>query len=78
MKRLSIGSAGAQGVQDDGTSLWVALYNNGLVLQLDRATGAVRKRFRVGKKPRGLTIAAGSVWVANSTSGTISRIALGR
>lgn len=78
VKRLNIGSASAQGVQDDGTSLWVALYNSGLVLQLDRATGAVRKRFRVGKKPRGLTIAAGSVWVANSTSGTISRIALGR
>jgi streptogramin lyase len=77
-QRLNIGSAGAQAVQDDGTSLWVAMYNTGLVLKLDRATGAVRKRFRVGKKPRGLTIAAGSIWIANSASGTISRIALGR
>jgi hypothetical protein len=54
------------------------MYNDGLVLRVDRATGAIRKRFRVGRKPRGLTIALGSVWVANSASGTLSRIGLGR
>ena len=75
---FDIGYTGAQAVADDGSSLWVALYNAGLVLKVDRSTGAVRKRFRVGVKPRGLTVAAGSVWVANSSSGTLSRIALSR
>jgi DNA-binding beta-propeller fold protein YncE len=77
-QRLRIVTSGAQGVEDDGTSLWVAMYGDGLVLRVDRSTGAVLKRYRVGRRPRGLTIAAGSVWVANSSSGTISRIGLGR
>jgi hypothetical protein len=67
---------GAQAVADDGSTLWVAMYNGGLVLRVDRATGAIRERFEVGRKPRGLAIALGSVWVANSWSGTISRIRL--
>jgi len=77
-QRLRIGGAGAQGVEDDGTSLWQAMYNRGRLRRVDRSTGAVVRRSRVGRKPRGLTIAAGSVWVANSSSGTISRIDLGR
>jgi hypothetical protein len=34
----------------------------------------VQRRVRIGVKPRGVVAAAGSVWVANSTSGTVSRI----
>jgi hypothetical protein len=66
----------AQGVEDDGRSLWVALYKASLVLRVDRATGKIQKSYKVGQLPRGLTVALGSVWVANSASGTISRIGL--
>jgi streptogramin lyase len=74
--KLRIGGGGAQGVAFDGSSLWVAMYNSGEAVRVDPTSGRVRGRVRVGDKPRGLVIAAGSVWVANSTSGTVSRIRL--
>jgi DNA-binding beta-propeller fold protein YncE len=58
----------------DGSSLWVAMYDSAVVLRIDPTSGRVQLRVRVGKKPRGLVVSAGSVWVANSTSGTVSRI----
>jgi DNA-binding beta-propeller fold protein YncE len=67
-----------QGVEDDGRSLWVALYRAGLVVKVDRASGKVVKSYTVGELPRGLTIALGSMWVASSASGTVSRIGLNR
>jgi virginiamycin B lyase len=75
--KLKIGGGGAQGVDFDGSSLWVAMYNPGQVVRVDPATGRVQRRVVVGGKPRGVVVAAGSVWVANSTSGTVSRIRVG-
>jgi virginiamycin B lyase len=72
--KLNIGFAGAQGVAFDGSSLWLAMYNLGEVLRVNPATGHVQHRVVVGQKPRGLVVAAGSVWVANSESGTVSRV----
>jgi virginiamycin B lyase len=72
--KLNIGGGGAQGVAFDGSSLWVAMYNLGEVLCINPTNGRVQRRIPVGKKPRGLAITAGSVWVANSTSGTVSRV----
>jgi streptogramin lyase len=72
--KLNIGNGGAQGVVFDGSSLWVAMYNLGEVLRIDPTNGRVQRRVFIGKKPRGVAIAAGSVWVANSTSGTVSRV----
>jgi virginiamycin B lyase len=72
--KLNIGDAGAQGLGFDGSSLWVAIYNREEVLRIDPTNGRVQRRVVVGVKPRGLAIAAGSVWVANSESGTVSRI----
>jgi virginiamycin B lyase len=74
--KLDIGDAGAQGVAFDGSSLWVALYNRGEALRIDPTNGHVQRLVAIGVKPRGLTIAGGSVWVANSISGTVSRIRL--
>jgi len=72
--KLNIGDAGAQGLGFDGSSLWVAIYNREEVLRIDPTNGRVQRRVIVGVKPRGLATAAGSVWVANSESGTVSRI----
>jgi virginiamycin B lyase len=74
--KLKIGGGGAQGVAFDGSSLWVAMYGPGELRRVDPTTGRVQGRVRVGDKPRGVVVAAGSVWVANSTSGTVSRIRL--
>jgi streptogramin lyase len=72
--KLRIGGGGAQGVAFDGSSLWVAMYDLGEALRIDPTSGRTLRRVVVGEKPRGLVVAAGSVWVANSTSGTVSRI----
>jgi DNA-binding beta-propeller fold protein YncE len=58
----------------DGSSLWVAMYDRGQALRVDPTTGRVQRRVRIGVKPRGLAVAGGSVWVANSRSGSVSRI----
>jgi DNA-binding beta-propeller fold protein YncE len=72
--KLNIGATGAQGVAFDSSSLWVAMYNPGEVLRIDPNNGGLQRRVLVGGKPRGIAVAAGSVWVANSTSGTVSRV----
>jgi virginiamycin B lyase len=72
--KLKIGGGGAQGVAFDGSSLWVAMYNLGEVLRIDPTNGRLQSRVLIGEKPRGLAVAAGSVWVANSASGTVSRV----
>jgi streptogramin lyase len=72
--KLDIGGGGAEGVAFDGSSLWVAMYNAGEILGIDPSNGRVQRRVLVGGKPRGLTVATGSVWVANSSSGTVSRV----
>ena len=74
--KLDIGGGGAQGVAFDGSTLWVALYNAGEVVRVNPASGHVQRRIRIGEHPRGLAIAGGSVWVANSETGTVSRIRL--
>src|SRR5262249_46481872 len=61
-EKLKIGGGVAQGVDFDGSSLWVAFYNAGQVVQIDPGTGRSQRRVVVGDKPRGLVVADGSVW----------------
>jgi streptogramin lyase len=72
--KLNIGNTGAQGVAFDGSALWVAMYRSGQAWRINPTTGHVLRRVVVGGKPRGLVVASGSVWVANSLSNTVSRI----
>jgi hypothetical protein len=50
------------------------MYNAGEILRINPANGRVQRRVIVGEKSRGLAVAGGSVWVANSSSGPVSRI----
>jgi hypothetical protein len=68
--RVGVGSVGFA----CGQSLWTALYQDGKLLRLDPATGKVTGRLAVGFQPRAIVLAAGSVWVANQASGTVSRV----
>jgi DNA-binding beta-propeller fold protein YncE len=58
--------------------LWLADANRGLVLEVDPVTNRIVERVRVGGRPAGLAVGAGSVWVASSRDGTVSRIEQGR
>jgi YVTN family beta-propeller protein len=44
------------------------------VWQLDAGTSQVVRRIQVGKDPRGIAFGEGSIWVANTGDGTVSRI----
>ena len=51
-------------------SLWVSLYGSNQVVELDPATGQVRRRHDVGSGPGQLALLGGTVWVGCS-DGTI-------
>jgi peptide/nickel transport system substrate-binding protein len=44
------------------------------VARIDPSTGTVRSTTGVGRRPAGLAVGAGGVWVANSGDGTVSRL----
>jgi len=58
---------GAQG-------LWVAIADANVIRRVDPRTLLASVPIRVGGGPAGITVAGGYVWVANSRSGTVSRV----
>jgi DNA-binding beta-propeller fold protein YncE len=58
---------GAQG-------LWVAIADANVVRRVNPADLVAGEPVRVGGGPAGITVAHGLVWVANSRSGTVSRV----
>jgi YVTN family beta-propeller protein len=54
--------------------LWLADRARNEVIAVDPATNRAVRRVRVGRGPSALAIGAGSVWVANSGDGSVSRI----
>jgi DNA-binding beta-propeller fold protein YncE len=68
--RVGVGSVGFA----CGRALWTARYYDRTVLRIDPTTRRITGRVLVGDGPRSLVIAAGSVWVANQSAGTITRL----
>jgi YVTN family beta-propeller protein len=68
-----------QSVTSDGTSVWVSQFSRGELVKVS-ASGAVQAVARVGSGPVGAALlssgATSSMWVANSRSGDVSRVAL--
>jgi streptogramin lyase len=54
--------------------LWVSIAPAAGVRRLDPADAVAGEPIRVGRGPAGLTVADGVVWVANSRSGTVSKV----
>ena len=54
--------------------LWVSIAGTGSVRRVDPADFIAGEPIRVGRGPAGVTIADGFVWVANSRSGTVSKV----
>jgi DNA-binding beta-propeller fold protein YncE/predicted Ser/Thr protein kinase len=54
--------------------LWVTIADAGTVRRVDPATLRAGEPIRVGHGPAGVTVAGGYVWVANSRSGTVSKV----
>jgi YVTN family beta-propeller protein len=73
-KKLGGRAAGVLAASDGG--VWVSLYDRGVVERIDPESGSVIRTVRVGLEPRQIVEAAGSLWVANQASGTVSHISL--
>ena len=58
-----------------GGTVWASVYDAGLVVRVDAASGRIVQRIRVGSKPRDLVVDGTSNWVVNQGSSTISRLA---
>jgi streptogramin lyase len=56
-------------------AVWVAKYWENTVYEINPSSYRIERRIRVGVSPRSTTAAFGSVWVANTSSGSITRIA---
>ena len=54
--------------------LWASVAGTGSVRRVDPADFTTGAPIRVGRGPAGLVVADGLVWVANSRSGTVSRL----
>jgi DNA-binding beta-propeller fold protein YncE/predicted Ser/Thr protein kinase len=54
--------------------LWVAISGANAIRRLDPSTLVAGEPIRVGGGPAGITVAGGFVWVANSRSGTVSKV----
>ena len=54
--------------------VWVREYSAPYLLKIDPATNTVVKKIHIGDGSCGLGFGAGSLWVEDTTSGTISRV----
>lgn len=71
--RVTVGAAPC-GILGAAGSIWVSLYGEGKLLELDPATLAVRRTVPVGTSPCGLAYGAGSIWVENYGSNDVTRV----
>ena len=67
-KRAGRGGGGRRGRSGWPTGV------DGAVVRIDPATNSVTTTIPVGRGPTGIAVGLGSVWVANSRDGTVSRI----
>ena len=57
-----------------GDDVWVAAHDDGVIAQIDPASGRTLQTVRVGNGPAALAVADGALWVANSLDSTVSRV----
>jgi YVTN family beta-propeller protein len=75
--QLSPRASEPEGLAYDGTSLWVVDQAGDRVLTLDPASGKVSATYPVGHEPRLVAVGPKGVYVANYSSGSITRVADG-
>jgi streptogramin lyase len=55
-------------------AIWVAKYWENTVYEIDPSSYRIEQRIRVGVSPQSTAVGYGSVWVANTSSGSVTRI----
>src|SRR5262249_8380670 len=70
--QASVGSSPTSLAAGDG-AVWATTSDN-TISRIDPRSHSVIQTIPVGSSPSGIAVGAGAVWVANSLSGTVSRI----
>ena len=65
---------GADSIAADSTGVWVLDSASGTVVRIDPSSRDIGDPIRVGEKPSGIAVGAGSVWVADPGEGSVWRI----
>jgi DNA-binding beta-propeller fold protein YncE len=74
-RRIALPGSGS-GIAFAGASVWVSVYDTGLVLRLDPARGAIVGAVRIGGKPRESVEVGGALWVVDEAGGTVTPVSL--
>jgi hypothetical protein len=73
VSEIPLGEAAPTDIDFDEGALWVSDRENDRVIRVDAA--GTPESFPVGDNPKGVVVSGGDVWVANTDSGTVSRLA---
>ncbi len=71
---IPVGEEPVRAIAPDGTdAVWVTVSGEGLLVRVDADSGETSD-IDVGEKPVAVSFSDGALWVANSASGTVSRV----
>ncbi|GAB3218437.1 hypothetical protein GCM10027446_35030 [Angustibacter peucedani] len=77
-RRAAVGETPLRLASDGRGTVWATVFGSGDVVQLDVASGSVRRRVHLGGQPEGVVVAAGSVWVVRQQARVLTRLDLSR
>ena len=72
---LEAGSFPAE-VATGGGDVWVVDRDNSVLIRVDTANTSTQDDFRLGDNPKGVVIADGSIWVANTSDNDVIRLGM--
>ena len=67
-------SASPDAIAAGAGSIWVAMFDRGIVSRIDPATNTVQQTISTPGGPSALTVGGGFVWVADTLAGTVAQI----
>ncbi len=73
---VEVGAAPLRLQELDG-DLWVSVFGDGRVVQVDPGRGEVVSSVRLGREPEGLAVAEGDLWVVDQARGALVRMERG-
>ena len=77
-QRIPLGAARASALSFANGAVWVADLAGSSLIEVDAATGAVRRTLALDLRPTALALARGAIWVASYDSGTVEQVDLRR
>ena len=74
VQQVDVGGQPTAVISDEELGLWVAVFDTGELVEIDRSSFEVLRRIVVGQGPVGITAGPSMLWVANHEEGTIAKV----